>query len=163
MFSAVDIFTPVRISGVEAGQGTVTLAIPSSPGEKFAIYRSTDLATGFDAPLVKNVPAAADTLLRAGLITDFSGGATLADNGADFDALLTPGTSYHFIPGSGASAGETIPVLSWSGQTVTIARDISADLDWTGNYTIRTAVPAETRWVDSSPPPGRAFYKAARQ
>lgn len=163
MFTAVDKFTPVQIRGITVGQGTVTLAIPSTPGQKFAIFRSTDLATGFDVPLVKGIAAATDSLVRTGSITDFSTGATLGDNTANFDALLTAGVSYVFIPGSGASTGQSIPVLSWSGETVTIARDITADLDWTGNYTIRTTVPTETKWVDTAPPPGKAFYKAASQ
>jgi len=163
MFTAVDKFTPVQIKGIKVGQGTVTLTIPSTPGQKFAIFRSTDLATGFDVPLVRNIAAATDSLIRTASITDFSMGASLGDNTADFDALLSAGVSYLFIPGSGASAGQSIPVLSWSGETVTIARDISADLDWTGNYTIRTTVPAETKWVDTAPPPGKAFYRAASQ
>lgn len=163
MFTAVDKFTPVQIKGIKVQQGTVTLTIPSAPGQKFAIFRSTDLVAGFAVPLVKNIAAATDLLVRAGMVADFSSGATLGDNSADFDTVLTTGVSYVFIPGSGASAGQSIPVLSWAGETVTIAQDISADLDWTGNYTIRTTVPAETKWVDTAPPSIRAFYKAASQ
>ncbi len=163
MFTAVDKYTPVQIKGIKVEQGKVTLTIPSAPGQKFAIFRSTDLATGFEVPLVRNIVAATDSLIRTGMITDFSTGATLGDPTANFDLILTSGVAYVFIPGSGASAGQSIPVLSWSGPTVTIAQDISEDLEWTGDYTIRTTVPAETKWVDTAPPPAKAFYKAAVQ
>ena len=163
MFTAVDKFTPVQIRRIRTGPGTVTLTIPSAPGQRFAIYRSNDLTTGFDAPLVRDIAAATDTLARTGTITDFSLGQTLGDNAANFDTILTQGVSYVFLPGSGASAGQSIPVLSWSGDTVTIGQDISGDLEWSGNYTIRTAVPTETQWTDTAPPAGKGFYKAAIQ
>jgi hypothetical protein len=163
MFTAVEKFTPVAIKAIKVEPSVVTLTIPSTPGQKFAIFRSTDLATGFDVPLVKNLAAATDLLMRTGMITEFANGATLGDNSANFDTILTAGTSYVFIPGSGLSAGQLIPVLAWSGETVTIAKNIADDLDWTGNYTIRTTVPTETKWVDTTPPPGKAFYKAATQ
>lgn len=50
-------------------------------------------------------------------------------------------------------------VVSWTGNTVTLAEDLASDLSWSGGYKIQTPVEPETVWIDTAPPAGKAFYK----
>jgi hypothetical protein len=129
----------------------------------FDIFRSTDLMTGFDTPLVANLPAAGGILTVTSEIDNSTGGVTLGDSLTDFDTVLTSGTSYFFIRSDGANAGTQTAIVSWSGNTVTLAEDISSDSTWTGPYTIETLAPDETSWTDTSlPAGGKAFYRVGR-
>jgi hypothetical protein len=161
MFTAVE--APFQLTRFELGQETVTLAFPSEAGQVFDIHRSVDLAAGFGPPHVAGLVAATGNTVVDSVIDDFAGGLTLGDSKVDFGTVLSSGVTYVFVPGNGQNAGREIAVQAWSGNTVTVAENIGADLTWTGAYKIRTAAPVETEWVDTSPPAGRAFYQVRRR
>ncbi|MEJ6578921.1 MAG: DUF642 domain-containing protein [Akkermansiaceae bacterium] len=146
---------------------SATLTFPSKAGESFNIFRSTDLTTGFDTPLVADLPAAEGVLTVTSTIgSDGFLGLDLVDEGdplVDFDTALTSDTSYVFIRSDGTFAGTQTAIVSWSGNTVTLAEDISTDLSWSGPYTIQTLGPDETSWTDTSlPAGGKAFFRVKR-
>jgi hypothetical protein len=161
MFTAAE--APFQLTRFELGQGTVTLAFPSEPGQVFDIYRSADLAAGFGTPRVEGLLGAIGNTVVDSVIDGFGGGLTLGDSRVNFGTVLTSGVTYFLIPGNGQNAGREIAVQSWSGNTVTVTSNIGSDLTWTGAYKIRTATPVETEWVDTNPLAGRAFYRVRRR
>jgi len=163
MFTAVQVPEILQLNRVEVEDDRVTLAFPSQPGQVFDIYRSLDLEAGFESPLLANLPAAGGTVAVEGIINDFTGGLTLGDSEVDFSNILTAGTSYVFIPADGLNSGREVAVVSWKGNTVTVAEDIESDITWTGGYRIQTPAKTETEWVDTDPPAGKAFYKVSRR
>lgn len=163
MFTAVEKLVPVPITRVGVGPGRVTAAFASTPGQLFSVFRSVDLVNGFDTPLVTGIPAATATVAVTSSIDNFDGGATLGDSTVDFTQSLSAGKKYVFVPSNGLSLGREIAVVSWSGNAVTLAQDISADLTWNGDYKLRTLPPTETEWIDTAPPAGRAFYRVGRK
>lgn len=163
MFTAVQVPEILSLNEFLVESDKVTLAFPSVPGQVFDIFRTTDLAAGFGEALAPAVPAAAATTAIDSVIDGFNSGLTLVDSSVNFSNLLTPGITYVFVPGNGASAGKEIAVVSWSGSTITVAEDIAADLTWSGPYRVTRPAPAETRWSDTSPPAGRAFYQVRRR
>ena len=163
MFTAASAPETFKLTRFERGAGKVTLAFPSQAGQVFDIYRTTDLVTGFGTPLVAGVAAAEGNTVVDSVIDDFSGGVTLGDSTVNFSTLLTAGTPYVFILDDGGDSGRQVAVVSWSGSTVTLAENVAGDLSWSGPYRIQSAAPAETEWVDTNPPGGRAFYQVRRR
>lgn len=163
MFTAVAAPEVLKITRFEVGAGRATLAFTSKPGQVFDIFRSPDLVTGFGTPLVADLPADSGKVAVTSLIDDFSGHLTLGDSSVNFTTVLTTGASYVFVPGDGKNTGKEVPVVSWAGNTVTIAENIESDTSWTGIYQIKTLAKAETEWVDPNPPAGKAFYKVYRK
>ena len=140
-----------------------TLAISSSPGDLFDIYRTVDLESGFGTPVATDVPVSEPTTELSGVIDDLSGSTTLVDDESDFDALLTPGVSYVLRPGDGANADQPSEVLSWSGSSITLVDDYGSDNSWSGAFTIETAA-WETLWIDEAGASDEhAFYQVRRQ
>lgn len=162
MFTEVENFEPVAIRGIVHTGSQVKLVMPSTPGQKFNIFRSTDLAAGFATPFATNVPAAVASVKQQGVIDTFAG-ETVSDAEVNFSTLLTSGQPYEFVPLNGVNAGQGFAVISWSGSSLTVGQDLSADLTWNGDYQVRTPAPTETEWIDSTPPAGKAFYRAERK
>lgn len=163
MFTANIVPGVFYLSRFVVAGGKVTLAFPSEPGQVFDVYRSVDLASGFDTPLVAGIPAAAATVPAAGVIDVWGGGFTLGDTLKNFDTALTSGLTYVFVPTNGVNSGREIAVVSWSGNTITLAENLETDLTWNGGYQVRTPAPTETEWIDTAPPAGKAFYKVGRR
>jgi hypothetical protein len=163
MFTAVLVPEVLTLNEFLVEPGKVTLAIPSTPGQVFDIFRTTNLGVGFGPPLAPGVPAASGSTAVESVVDDFSGGVTVVDTSVNFSSLLTAGVQYAFIRTNGDNAGKEVAVVSWSGSTITLAENVGADLSWSGPYRIGVPAPAETRWVDTDPPADRAFYKVERR
>jgi hypothetical protein len=86
-----------------------------------------------------------------------------ANSAQTFDLTGRNGITYVFVLANGLNAGREVAVVSWSGNTITVAEDIESDVTWDGDYEVRTPTPAETEWIDTAPPAAKAFYRVGRR
>lgn len=142
-----------------------TLTWPSMAGETFDVLRSADLDFSA-APLAANVPAALGPQVIGSTITEFPapGGTAFTDSTIDFTAILTAGEDYAFTPANGDSVGGIpVAVVSWTGNTITLAAPVGDDFTWTGPYTVAPGAET-TSYLDAAlPPGGKAFYRIFRK